>query len=463
MPLNKGVSTPEHPFPTLLILAKTIWVRAGEIYFVIWVESYIKYALTVNPTIYVSCIKQFWNTFAVKQSNNVTRLQALVDRKKVVITEAAIRDVLSLDDAEGVDCLPNEEILAELARMGYEKPSTKLTFYKDFSSSQWKFLIHTILQSMSAKRTSWNEFILAMASAVICLSTVSAASATIAAVPAATITAAPVRVVVASIKRRKGVFIMDLGEKSTAKTPAETKSKDNGKGIMVEEPKPMKKKQQSKEQIEEEDNRAIESINETPAQKAAKKRKLNEEVKDLKQHLEIVPDEDDDMYTEATPLARKVAGDEQVMGRQVEIYQIDMDHALKVLSMQEDEPEVQEAVEVVTTAKLITEVVATVSKSVSAASATIAAVSAATITAAPNRAIESINETPAQKAAKRRKLNEEVKDLKQHLEIVPDEDDDMYTEATPLARKVIKGDHRFCVNISINHLIYISRIDHSKS
>nr|GFB47367.1 hypothetical protein [Tanacetum cinerariifolium] len=54
--------------------------------------------------------------------------------------------------------------------MGYEKPSTKLTFYKAFFSSQWKFFIHTIQQSMSAKRTSWNEFGLAMASAVICMS-----------------------------------------------------------------------------------------------------------------------------------------------------------------------------------------------------------------------------------------------------------------------------------------------------
>nr|GEU47041.1 hypothetical protein [Tanacetum cinerariifolium] len=89
---------------------------------------------------------------------------------------------------------------------------------------------------------------------------------------------------------------------------------DKGKAIMVEEPKPIKKKQQvkmdeeldyfkgisyndihpifeamfntniefllkSKEKIEEEDNRAIESINETPSQKVAKRRKLNEEVK----------------------------------------------------------------------------------------------------------------------------------------------------------------------------------------
>nr|GEY19230.1 putative ribonuclease H-like domain-containing protein [Tanacetum cinerariifolium] len=103
--------------------------------------------------------------------NDVTRLQALVDKKKVVITEATIRDALRLDDAEGIDCLLNEEIFAELARMGYEKPLTKLTFYKAFFSSQWKFLIHTILQCMSAKRTSWNVFSSSMASAVICLST----------------------------------------------------------------------------------------------------------------------------------------------------------------------------------------------------------------------------------------------------------------------------------------------------
>nr|GEW73459.1 integrase, catalytic region, zinc finger, CCHC-type, peptidase aspartic, catalytic [Tanacetum cinerariifolium] len=132
--------------------------------------SSVKYALTVNPNIYVSCIKQFWTTVAVKKVNDVIRLQALVDKKKVVIMEAIIREALRLDDAEGVECLPNEEIFAELARMGYEKPSTKLTFYKAFFSSQWKFLIHAILQCLSAKRTSWNEFSSSMASVVICLS-----------------------------------------------------------------------------------------------------------------------------------------------------------------------------------------------------------------------------------------------------------------------------------------------------
>nr|GEV39163.1 hypothetical protein [Tanacetum cinerariifolium] len=64
-----------------------------------------------------------------------------------------------------------EEIFEGLAKMGYEKPSDKLTFYKDFFYPQWKFLIHTILQCLSAKTTSWNEFSSTMTSAIICLAT----------------------------------------------------------------------------------------------------------------------------------------------------------------------------------------------------------------------------------------------------------------------------------------------------
>nr|GFC80137.1 hypothetical protein [Tanacetum cinerariifolium] len=130
----------------------------------------IQYALMVNPTIYVSYVKHFWTSVSIK-ANNVVRLQALTDRKKVIITEETIRKALRLDDADSVNCLPNEEIFAELARMGYEKPSTKLTFYKGFFLAQWKFIIHIILQCMSTKRTVWNEFSSSMASTVICLAT----------------------------------------------------------------------------------------------------------------------------------------------------------------------------------------------------------------------------------------------------------------------------------------------------
>ncbi|GKC06983.1 hypothetical protein Tco_0998593, partial [Tanacetum coccineum] len=46
-------------------------------------EAQIRYALTVNPTIYTSCIKQFWAT-----------------AKKVIVTEMSVRRALQLKDAE---------------------------------------------------------------------------------------------------------------------------------------------------------------------------------------------------------------------------------------------------------------------------------------------------------------------------------------------------------------------------
>ncbi|GJS55900.1 putative ribonuclease H-like domain-containing protein [Tanacetum coccineum] len=112
-----------------------------------------------------SCCRQ------VKTVKGEVQLQALVDGKKVIITEAIVIRDLQLEDAEGTKCLPNADIFEQLALKGYEKPSQKLTFYKAFFSPQWKFLIHTILQCISAKSTAWNEFSSTMASAIICLAT----------------------------------------------------------------------------------------------------------------------------------------------------------------------------------------------------------------------------------------------------------------------------------------------------
>nr|GEW85466.1 COP1-interacting protein 7-like [Tanacetum cinerariifolium] len=76
-------------------------------------------------------------TLKIKTVNDV-RLQALIDGKKVVITEASIRHELKLNDAEGTLYLPNAVIFKELARMG-------------------------------GKTTSWNEFSSNMETAIICL------------------------------------------------------------------------------------------------------------------------------------------------------------------------------------------------------------------------------------------------------------------------------------------------------
>nr|GFD39055.1 hypothetical protein [Tanacetum cinerariifolium] len=62
----------------------------------------------------------------------------------------------------------------------------------------------------------------------------------------------------------------------------------------------------TKEQLEEEESRALKRTSESLEEKAAKKQKLNEEVEELKKHLQMMPNNDDDVYTEATPLALKV-------------------------------------------------------------------------------------------------------------------------------------------------------------
>ncbi|GJZ59145.1 hypothetical protein Tco_0614961 [Tanacetum coccineum] len=78
----------------------------------------IRYALTINPTIYTSYIEQFWATFKAKTVNGEVQLQALVDGKKIIITESIVRRYLQLEDAEGVDCLPNATIFEQLTLLG---------------------------------------------------------------------------------------------------------------------------------------------------------------------------------------------------------------------------------------------------------------------------------------------------------------------------------------------------------
>ncbi|GJX20262.1 hypothetical protein Tco_0222939 [Tanacetum coccineum] len=59
----------------------------------------IRYALTVNPTIHISCIQQLWATAKAKTVNGVRQIQALLDKKKLIITETSIRSDLYLEDA----------------------------------------------------------------------------------------------------------------------------------------------------------------------------------------------------------------------------------------------------------------------------------------------------------------------------------------------------------------------------
>ncbi|GJT96936.1 hypothetical protein Tco_1092454 [Tanacetum coccineum] len=74
----------------------------------------IRYALIVNPIIYTSCIRQFWATAKANTVNGECQLQALIAKKKVIITDSSIRSDLHLEDAGGTDCLPTATIFEEL-------------------------------------------------------------------------------------------------------------------------------------------------------------------------------------------------------------------------------------------------------------------------------------------------------------------------------------------------------------
>nr|GFA32424.1 hypothetical protein [Tanacetum cinerariifolium] len=612
--------------------------------------SSIKYALTVNLNIYVSYIKQFWTTVAVKNVNDVTRLQALEDKKKVVDTEATIRDILCLDDAKGVECLPNEEIFAELARMGYEKPSTKLTFYKALFSSQWKFLIHTILQCMSAKRTSWNEFSSSMAFAVICLSSGRGFSGVETPLFEGMLVAQEVKEGDAD-GNVKNVNVGDAAEGDVSAANDEVPTADEEPSIpsptpptlppqpyhdipstsqvqptppqlpQVQPQSPQPQPQPSQDAVlpmnllqkvmdtctaitrraeHLELDKIAQALEITKLKRRVKKLERRNKVKFLKlRRLQKVGtaqridtsddtvmddvsnqgrmiadmDEDVDVVLEEAKYVAVDPKDDQdtnvqvnadIQGRtaesQVKIYKIDLDHANKVLSMQEEESEpveLQEVVDIVTTAKIITEVVTTASTTITAVDVLIPAATTAAapkLTAGPSRrtkgvvirdpeestttstiihseakfkdkgkgildevvdhvnkkakedksvkryqvmkrkpqteaqerknmmvylknvagfkmdyfkeqideeesrALKRINETPVEKAAKRRKLNEEVEDLKRHIQIVPNEDDDVYTEATPLTRKVPVADYEI-INQNNNPYYKIIRAD----
>ncbi|GJY94488.1 hypothetical protein Tco_0510849 [Tanacetum coccineum] len=132
----------------------------------------LKFAYTHNLVAFLSKPAESKGTVLVyyqSQNNEEVQLQALVDGKKIIVTEASARSDVQLDDEEGMDCQPNATIFEQLTLMGYRKILQRLTFYKAFFSPQWKFLIHTIFLCLSAKTTAWNEFSSTIASAIICL------------------------------------------------------------------------------------------------------------------------------------------------------------------------------------------------------------------------------------------------------------------------------------------------------
>ncbi|GJT07760.1 hypothetical protein Tco_0842222 [Tanacetum coccineum] len=85
--------------------------------------SHIRYALTHNPTIYDSLVKQFWQTATASTlADGTLELRAIIDTLEYTIIEASVRSKLQLADASGISMLPNTEILGDGGFRGVPRP-----------------------------------------------------------------------------------------------------------------------------------------------------------------------------------------------------------------------------------------------------------------------------------------------------------------------------------------------------
>ncbi|GJU95158.1 hypothetical protein Tco_1319914 [Tanacetum coccineum] len=132
--------------------------------------SHIRYALTNDPIIFDSLVKQFWSTATLRSPElGPPAILATIDETPYTITEDSVRSQLQLADDGGIDDLPIAEIYSGMDNLGYVTEG-KLTFYKNKFSPQWRFLVHTILHCLSTKSGSWDQFGSSLAVALICLS-----------------------------------------------------------------------------------------------------------------------------------------------------------------------------------------------------------------------------------------------------------------------------------------------------
>nr|GFB62280.1 hypothetical protein [Tanacetum cinerariifolium] len=115
---------------------------------------------------------------------------------------------------------------------------------------------------------------------------------------AAPITTATIIAVPTAARRRKGVVIRDPEETTTPSTiDDKVVEKDaNVQGTLVKSQAQIYKIDlEHADKLEEEEGRALKRKRESLEEKAAKKQKLDEDVEELKKHLQIMPNDDDDV------------------------------------------------------------------------------------------------------------------------------------------------------------------------
>nr|GEX50761.1 hypothetical protein [Tanacetum cinerariifolium] len=314
---------------------------------------------TIKEEVYVCQPQGFEDPNYPDKTNDVMRLQALIDRKKVIIIEDTVRKALHLDDDDSIDCLPNEEIFAYLVRNvdSFSKFYMYPRFLQlmiaaqvgDLSSHTTEYTSPALKQKVFANMrregkgdTPLFEGMLVPQQATddianVVVDDVDDVVAEDAAEPTRpsstpTITLPPTQEIPSTsqdkiaqaleiIKLRKRVRRFEkknklkvsglrrLKKEVDAKKDAEVAKKDIAVQGRQEESQAQAYHidlEYTEKVLKEKASRALKRKTESSEQQAAKKQKLDGEVEELKKHLQIVSNDEDDVYTEATPLALKV-------------------------------------------------------------------------------------------------------------------------------------------------------------
>nr|GEU93628.1 hypothetical protein [Tanacetum cinerariifolium] len=426
--------------------------------------------------------------------NDVLRLQALVDKKKVIITKATIRDALRLDDAEGAASVNDDEVYAAIDEPSIPSPT---------SSTQRPPTTQDIPSTSQVQPT-----------------------------PPPSLIALPQSPQHQSQPSQDARISMDLLQNLLDTCTTLTRRVKHLEQDKIAQALEITKLKQRVKKLERRNKasklRRLKKVGTTKRIETSDDKVMD----DVSKQGRVIANMDVDVDVTLKDIAKDVDVD------------VETEKSADVLSMQDDEVEpgeLQEVVEVVTTVKLITEVVTAASTTIIAAAPQLTIAAAPTLTTAPSAAkrrkrvvirdaeetaipstiihtkakskdkgrdselnknidwgevidhvqrkekedndvkrYQALKRKPQTKAQARKnmmiylrnvagfkmgyfkgmtyddirlifekkfnsnhKLEEEVAELKRHLQIVPnDDDDDVYTEATPLACKVSVVDYK---------------------
>nr|GEV46854.1 hypothetical protein [Tanacetum cinerariifolium] len=505
--------------------------------------SAIQYALTVNPNIYVSCIKQFWSSVLVKKTNDVVQLQDLIDRRKVIITEDSVRQALRLDDAESrkfnflkyiFDSLVRNvdssfkfymypRFLQLMIRTQVGDLSFRTNKYSSPALTQKVFAnMRRVGKGFSGVDTPLFEGMLVPQQAVD----------DVVADDIGAVAADDVANVVADVIAHAAKPTPPLPTPATTSPHPQKLIPSTSHVAPTPPPSPIAQPSTPPPQQQPSHNAAISMDYSTPCEASGLKRlKKVRTAQRIESSADTIMDDREDASKQGGKIAKldadkdvtleevvaEDAKDTNVQGRleesQAQVYHIDLEHADKVLSMQDDEPEPAELKEVM---KVVTTAASIITAAPSAARRRKGAVirdpektatpltivhsepkskdkgkgilveepkplkkqaqieqdeaharegmsyddirpifkkhfnyvvgfleiSEERLEEEASKALKRKSESSKQQAPKKQKLDDEVEELKKHLQIIPNDEDDVYTEATPLALKVLIVDYQ---------------------